>query len=56
MTGTARYALGANTPAGVTLLDNLDGTFDITIGVDPNGEMLPVDATSFDIEISDSAN
>ena len=54
--GTARYALGASTPAGVTLLDNLDGTFDVTINVDPNGEMLPVDATSFDIEISDSAN
>jgi len=50
----ARYALGASTPAGVTLTDNLDGTFDITIGVDPNGEMLPVDATSFDIEITNA--
>ncbi|MCH1515479.1 MAG: hypothetical protein L7U52_02100, partial [Alphaproteobacteria bacterium] len=56
ISGVARFALGASTPAGVNLVDNLDGTFDVTINVDPNGEMLPIDATSFDIEISDSAN
>ncbi len=32
----------------------MDGTFDVTVNVDPNGEMLPVDAVSFDIEIEDS--
>ena len=52
--GTARYALSASTPAGVVLVDNLDGTFDVTLKVDPNGDMLPIDATTFDIEISDS--
>ena len=52
--GTARYALGASAPAGVVLVDNLDGTFDVTLKVDPNGDMLPIDATTFDIEISDS--
>jgi flagellin len=54
LVGTARYALGASTPAGVVLVDNLDGTFDVTLKVDPNGDMLPIDATTFDIEISDS--
>ena len=55
MGGQPRYSLGASTPAGVSLVDNLDGTFDVTVNVDPNGEMLPVNATSFDIEISDSS-
>ena len=55
MGGQPRYSLGASTPAGVSLVDNLDGTFDVTVNVDPNGEMLPINATSFDIEISDSS-
>ena len=38
----------------MVLVDNLDGTFDVTLKVDPNGDMLPIDATTFDIEISDS--
>ena len=54
MGGQPRYSLGASTPAGVSLVD-IDGTFDVTVNVDPNGEMLPVNAVSFDIEISDSS-
>ena len=50
----AVFRLGANTPPGITLTDNGGNTFDVSIGVDPNGEMLPVDATSFEIEIFDA--
>ena len=48
-----RFTLGAGAPDGITLVDNLDGTFDVTMNVDNNGEFVPVDATSFDIEIAD---
>ncbi|MCH1515605.1 MAG: hypothetical protein L7U52_02730, partial [Alphaproteobacteria bacterium] len=52
----AVFRLAANTPAGVSLTDNGGNTFDISIAVDPNSEMLPVDAVSFDIEIFDANN
>ena len=54
--GTARYALGANSPTGVSLVDNLDGTFVVTIETDRTGSPLPANATSFTIEIEDSAS
>ena len=46
MGGQPRYSL-ASTPAGVSLVDNSDGTFDVTVNVDPNGKMLPVNAMKF---------
>ena len=52
----AVFRLGSNAPAGITLTDNGGNTFDVSVAVDPNGEMLPVDAISFDIEIFDANN
>ena len=50
----AVFRLGSNTPPGITLTDNGGNTFDISIAVDPNSEMLPVDALEFEIEIYDA--
>ena len=52
----AVFRLAANTPPGVLLTDNGGNTFDVSIAVDPNSEMLPADAISFDIEIFDANN
>ena len=51
-----RFSLGSSTPDGITIVDNLDGTFDVTMDVDNSGEFVPVDATSFSIEIEDNTN
>ena len=48
------FRLGSNTPPGITLTDNGGNTFDISVAVDPNSEMLPVDALEFEIEIYDA--
>ena len=50
-----RFAIGGTAPDGITLTDNLDGTFDVSLAVDNNGEMVPVDLTSFSIEVFDVA-
>ena len=52
----AVFRLAANSPAGVFLTDNGGNTFDVSVAVDPNSEMLPVDTISFDIEIFDANN
>ncbi|MDC1136068.1 flagellin [Alphaproteobacteria bacterium] len=54
--GTPRYALGMNSPTGVSLVDNLDGTFAVTIETDRTGSPLPANASSFTIEIEESTS
>ena len=46
-----RFAIGGTPPEGITLTDNLDGTFDVSLAVDNNGEFVPVDLTSFTVEV-----
>ena len=53
--GDRRFQLGGNAPDGITLVDNEDGTFDISLNVDNNSEFVPLDATSFSIEVFDVA-
>ena len=50
-----RFAIGGTPPEGITLVDNLNGTFDVSLAVDNNGEFVPVDLTSFSIEVFDVA-
>ena len=51
--GNVGFELAAGAPEGVRLVDNNNGTFTAFIDVDSSGTYLPVDATSFAINIID---